>query len=137
MDKYKSASLVCNSALEKCLGLVKVGADIYTVCAEIDNFMEEELRKVYNNKKTKKLERGVAFPTSISVNHIIGNYSPLKDESSKLVEGDIAKIELGAHLDGYIASLTHTVLVSEDPKKVLDGKAADVIKCANDCFLAS
>lgn len=64
------------------MALVKVGADIYTICAEIDTFMEEELRKVYNNKKTKKLERGVAFPTSISVNHIIGNYSPLKDESS-------------------------------------------------------
>ena len=54
-----------------------MGADNYQICADTDKFMEEELRKVYNNKKAKKLERGVAFPTSISVNHVIGNYSPL------------------------------------------------------------
>ena len=60
------------------------GADIYTVCQEVDKYIEEELRKVFNNKKSKKLERGIAFPTSISVNNIFGHYSPMADESSQL-----------------------------------------------------
>jgi methionine aminopeptidase len=65
--------------------------------------MDEELRKVFNNKKSKKLERGIAFPTCVSVNHLMGHYSPMADESSKLEEGDIAKIDLGCHLDGFVA----------------------------------
>jgi methionine aminopeptidase len=46
--------------------------------------MEEELRKVFNNKKSKKLERGIAFPTCVSVNNIMGHYSPMRDESTVL-----------------------------------------------------
>lgn len=79
------------------------GSDVYTICTEVDKLIEEELKKVYNNKKAKKLERGIAFPTCISVNHIFGHYSPLSDESSKLEEGDLAKIDLGCHLDGFVA----------------------------------
>jgi methionine aminopeptidase len=83
--------------------LCVVGADIYTICAEGDKFIGEELHKIFNNKKSKKLERGIAFPTCVSVNHLFGHYSPLKDESSLLQEGDLAKIDLGCHLDGFIA----------------------------------
>lgn len=73
--------------------------------------MEEELRKVFNNKKSKKLERGIAFPTCISVNHVMGHYSPMQDESVPLVDGDVAKIDLGCHLDGFVAQAAHTVVV--------------------------
>jgi methionine aminopeptidase len=45
------------------------------------------------------------------VNNICGPFSPLKDESSKLKAGDIAKIDLGTHIDGYIAQAGHTIVV--------------------------
>ena len=77
LDKYKAAAAITNAALLKVISLCTVGADIYTVCQESDKFMEEELKKVFNNKKSKKLERGIAFPTCISVNHILGHYSPM------------------------------------------------------------
>jgi methionine aminopeptidase len=37
----------------------------------------------------------------------------LKTESTKLVKGDVAKIELGAHIDGYIAIAAHTIVIGE------------------------
>lgn len=46
--------------------------------------MDEEVKKIFNNKKSKKLERGIAFPTCISVNNIMGHFSPMKDESIAL-----------------------------------------------------
>jgi methionyl aminopeptidase len=82
LDKYKAAAQITNAALLKVISLCVPGADIYTVCQEGDKFMEEELRKVFNNKKSKKLERGIAFPTCVSVNHVMGHFSPMKDESS-------------------------------------------------------
>lgn len=98
--------------------------------------MEEELRKIFNNKKSKKLERGIAFPTCISVNNIFGHYSPLKDESSTLQEGDLTKIDLGCHMDGFIAQAATTILVSTDPAKIKD-KRAQVAIGGYQAFLAA
>merc|ERR1712039_629086 len=70
---------------------------------------------------------GIAFPTCISVNELIGHFSPMKGESVKLKAGDIAKIDLGCHLDGFIACAAHTVVVGGD--KVED-KRADVVMAA-------
>ena len=103
LDKYKAAAQIANAAVAKIISLAKPGTDIFKVCQEGDAFIEEELKKTFNNKKSKKLERGIAFPTCISVNHILGHYSPMADESTLLMEGDVAKIDLGCHLDGYIA----------------------------------
>ena len=111
LDKYKAAAEIANLALRKVIELCVPGADIYTICQEGDKLMEEELRKVFNNKKSKKLERGIAFPTCISVNNIMGHYSPVKDESVQLADGDVAKIDLGCHLDGFIAQAAHTLVV--------------------------
>lgn len=68
------------------------GADIATICQTIDGMIEEEVKKTFASKKSKNLERGIAFPTCISVNHIMGHFSPLMDESVILAEGDVAKM---------------------------------------------
>ena len=68
------------------------GADIATICATVDEFVDEESKKTFASKKSRKLERGISFPTCISVNEVMGHYSPLVDESSELAEGDVAKM---------------------------------------------
>jgi len=114
-------------AMKKAISLAVVGADIYTVCQTVDAFIEDEVKKVFNSKKTKKLERGIAFPTCISVNHIVGHYSPLVDESVQLKEGDVAKIICGAHIDGYASNTAVTVVVGDSK---VDGRKADVVLAA-------
>lgn len=99
--------------------------------------MEEELRKIFNNKKSKKLERGIAFPTCISVNNIMGHFSPMSDESMQLQEGDVAKIDLGCHLDGFVAQAAHTIVVSADPASKVSGKKAEVILAAYNAMQAA
>lgn len=136
LDKYKAAAAIANEALNKVTKLCVVGADIHAVCQEGDKFMEEELRKVFNNKKSKKLERGIAFPTCVSVNHLFGHYSPLKDESTQLQEGDLAKIDLGCHLDGFMAQAATTVFVTATPDKATDKRAAVAVGGYN-AFLAA
>lgn len=79
-------------ALKKAVTLCVDGADIYTVCQTVDAQIEAEVNKTFQSKKAKKLERGIAFPACISVNNIMGHYSPLADESSALKNGDVAKM---------------------------------------------
>ena len=109
------------------------GADISTICGAVDTFVLEELQKVFSNKKSKKLERGIAMPCCISVNEIAGHYSPCPDDSTKLKTEDVVKIEIGAHIDGYAANAGHTIVVGGKAK----GKAATVILAAYDAFLAA
>jgi len=137
LDKYKAAAQITNAALQKVISLCKVGADIHKVCQEGDAFIEDELKKIFNNKKSKKIERGIAFPTCISVNHICGHFSPMADESAVLKEGDVAKVDLGAHLDGFIAQAAHTIVVTADGAAKVSGKAADVVLAAHNAMLAA
>jgi methionine aminopeptidase len=85
---------------------------------------------VYNSKKAKKLERGIAFPACVSVNHICGHYSPLKEESRVLNEGDVAKIDLGSHIDGYVALAAYTIVVRKSRDEKVSGRKGDVIHAA-------
>lgn len=104
-----------------------------TVCDAVDKFIEEEVTKVYSNKKTKKMERGISFPCCISVNEICGHFSPCPDDSIALKDGDLVKIELGAHFDGYSANGATTIVIGGKA----DGKKADVILAAYNAFLAA
>jgi curved DNA binding protein len=121
------------AALEKAIGLCVDGADVSDVCGQIDTFVESELKTVFSNKKSKKLDRGIAMPCCISVNEIIGHFSPCPEDSIKLKTEDLVKIELGAHIDGYAANAGHTIVVGGKAK----GKAADVLNAAYNAFKAA
>jgi methionine aminopeptidase len=121
------------AALEKAITLAVDGASVSTICGTVDDFVEEELKKTFSNKKSKNLERGIAFPCCLSINEIAGHYSPCADDSVNLKNGDVVKIELGAHIDGFAAGVAHTIVVGGKA----EGKAAEVILAAHNAFLAA
>lgn len=127
--KYRAAGDIVNKALQKVLEGCVDDADIATLCELGDKILEEETGKLYNKKDKEghKIEKGIAFPTCISVNEIVGHFSPLKGESRQLKAGDVAKIDLACHIDGYIAAAAHTVIVGKDEVK---DKRADAILAA-------
>ena len=46
--------------------------------------------------------------------------------------------DLGVHLDGYIALVSHTIVVSSEPEKVIiDGAKADAFHAAWNCIQAA
>jgi len=127
LDKLKAAAAITDEALKKAVELCVPGADIYTVCQTVDAQIEEGVKSTFNNKKNKKLERGIAFPTCISVNEVMGHYSPMGDESRQLQEGDVAKIICGSHFDGYAANAAVTTVVGTGK---VTGRKADAILAA-------
>ena len=48
----------------------------------------------------------------------------------ELADGDLAKIDLGVHVDGYISFQAHTVVVGRDESKPMEGALADAFTCA-------
>jgi len=57
-------------------------------------------------------------------------FSPLPGDPAVLKDGDLVKIDLGAHIDGYISVCAHTTIVGQTgPEKAVTGRIADVV-CA-------
>ncbi|KAJ6381495.1 hypothetical protein OIU77_030219 [Salix suchowensis] len=127
VTKYKSAAEIVNKALQLVISECKPKAKIVDICEKGDSFIREQTGNMYKNVK-KKIERGVAFPTCVSVNNTVCHFSPLASDESCLEEGDIVKIDLGCHIDGFIAVVGHTHALQSGPVK---GRAADVIAAAN------
>lgn len=114
--------------LGKILKKISVGMKVVELCVYGDNCIHEELSKVYNKKPVFK---EIAFPTCISINEIAGHNAPLQEEDTTTIqEGDLVKIELGVHVDGFPALVAHTVVVKSDVKAPVVGKKADTILAA-------
>ncbi|MFH1105941.1 MAG: M24 family metallopeptidase, partial [Candidatus Aenigmatarchaeota archaeon] len=44
-----------------------------------------------------------AFPVNISINEVAAHYTPEFGDETSVKPGDIVKVDIGAHIDGYIA----------------------------------
>ena len=93
-------------------------------------------RAVAKEFKGKDIEKGIAVPTCISVNNCVGHFSPLDDCTQVLKDGDMVKIDLGCHIDGYTSQAAHTVVV-QSADAPITGKAADVMQAATQCYEAA
>ncbi|KAH7656773.1 Peptidase M24 methionine aminopeptidase protein [Dioscorea alata] len=127
VTKYKTAAEILNKALQLVVSECKPKVKVVDICEKGDNFIREQTGNVYKNVK-KKIERGVAFPTCVSVNNTVCHFSPLASDETVLEENDIVKIDMGCHIDGFIAVVAHTYVVQDGP---LTGRAADVLAAAS------
>ncbi|CDJ26769.1 proliferation-associated protein 2g4, putative [Eimeria acervulina] len=113
VEKLRVAAEIANAALKQLLCRVVPGADVFELCLFGDNYIDGETKKVYQ-KKTKsksKIEKGIAVPTSISVNEVFANCSPCERGASFLLKkGDVVKVDLGVHVDGFVAAVGYTVI---------------------------
>lgn len=132
VTKYNMAAAVVNGVLQNLIKKCIPGQSITELCELGDKEILEKTSQLF--KKEKEIKKGVAFPTCISVNNCVCHFSPLKSEKEVcLAAEDVVKLDLGAHVDGYIAVAAHTLVVKE-PGNInttkITGKKADVILAA-------
>ncbi len=93
----KIASRVRKYAAEK----IKPGIRVYDFCEDVE-------RKIYDEGGKP------AFPCNISINNVAAHYTPYIGDESVIPDKSVVKIDVGVHVDGYIADTA--VTVSFDPK---------------------
>uniref|UniRef100_A0A914X121 Peptidase M24 domain-containing protein n=2 Tax=Plectus sambesii TaxID=2011161 RepID=A0A914X121_9BILA len=136
VTKYNMAADIVNAILKELIAEVKEGVEVGALCDSGDKKLAERTAKIF--KKEKNVKKGSAFPTCISVNHCICHYSPLRSETAiTLKNGDVVKIDLGAHIDGYIATAAHTVVVGASKDQKVTGRKADAIHAAYNAMEAA
>lgn len=129
VTKYKMVGDIVNRILKKIITKCVAGASVRELCKEGDLLIEEETSSIF--KREKDMKKGIAFPVCMSINNCINHYSPLtSDTDSILQDGDLVKIDFGAHLDGFIGVVGHTVVVGATKENKVTGRKADVMLAA-------
>jgi len=110
---------------------VKPGVSVHDLCELGDRLIEEQVKLVC--KKVKVNEKGIAYPTCIALNSCAGHLSPLPEDPPINVKGgDVIKIDLGVHIQGFIATVAHTFIVPAEGEVLPHtGRKADVICAAH------
>lgn len=133
--KYREAGKIANLALHGLILQVKPGAKVLDLCKFGDTVIMQKCSTIYQKKvKGKTIEKGVAFPTCVSLNECVCHNSPLESEMGDVLSnGDLVKLDVGCYVDGYIAVAAHTLICGEQPtaEKPLLGPRADVFYAAH------
>jgi len=142
VTKYRLAADIANATLALVIKACAPGKRVVELCSEGDKYIQEAVSKVYNKGKGKeggKIEKGIGFPTCVSVNNLVGHFSPLSADQTALKPDDLIKIDLGVHIDGYISVVAHTFILPDPsassnsisaPTQAIKEKQANVIAAA-------
>ncbi|KAI9591973.1 proliferation-associated protein 2G4-like protein [Syncephalis fuscata] len=131
VTKYTKAADIANRALAKVTEACVADAKLIDVCNIGDEFITAELKGVYAKGKVPK---GIAFPTTVTPNHIVCHLNPLANDPEAnitIADGDVLKIVLGAQIDGFCAVAGHTIVVGASEASPVTGAKADVITAAH------
>jgi len=92
ISKYVEAGKIAAKIREETLTKIRVGARLLDIAEGIEK---------------KILDSGAkpAFPANISINEIAAHYTPQINDTRTIGLGDLVKIDIGAHIDGYIADM--------------------------------
>ena len=94
-ENYVEAGKIAGRVREEAVSRIK--EDIPLI--EVAEFVEDRIKELGGN---------TAFPCNISINEIASHYTP-EDSSHYFRRGDVVKIDIGVHLEGYIADTASTV----------------------------
>ena len=93
---YERLGAIARDALNYAISIVEPGMPILELCERVENRIRQSGAKP-------------AFPVNVSVNEIAAHYTATIGDKSVIPKGSVVKIDLGAHIDGYIVDTAVTV----------------------------
>lgn len=98
IEKYRKAGKITSEVRKMALDKINPNMKVIDLIEQIEN-------------EIKKLGGIPAFPCNVSINEVTAHYTSPPHDESILKFGDLVKIDLGAHVDGYIADTAISTLV--------------------------
>ena len=100
-QEYFKAGSIASRVRESIRKSVTSDARIIDICEEVESMIG-------------KLGGKPAFPCNVCINEIAAHYTAEPDDNGRLHDNDIVKIDIGVHVEGYVADTATTV--SFDPR---------------------
>ena len=106
-EAYLKAGLIASRVREEVRSRVKVGARILDIC----EFVERRIRELGGEP---------AFPCNVGVNHVAAHYTSPPGDPKTIPDGSLVKVDLGVHVDGYIADTAFTVCFNPELEPLVE-----------------
>src|SRR5512136_103931 len=111
LDTYLEAGKIASRILSRSLPLVRAGAPFLGVVEEVEALVTGE-------------GAGLAFPLNLSLNEAAAHDTASEGDDRIFRAGDVVKMDLGVHLEGYIADTAGTVDLGENAPLLRASRAA-------------
>ena len=95
-DDYLKAGRIAGEVREMARNTDWVGKTAYDLCEHLES-------------EIKKRGARCAFPVNVSINDVAAHYTAEPNDTLTIADDDLVKIDLGAHINGYIADTAVTV----------------------------
>jgi len=115
-QKYQRAGKIAREVREEIRRTVREGMPIIDLCEKTESLIRKKGGKP-------------AFPCNVSVNEIAAHYTSPPQDKRTIPENSIVKIDIGVHVDGYIADTAVTVCFNPEYED-LAKTAEDALKKA-------
>ena len=96
LQKYQHAGKIAKEVRLEIRRTVREGMPIIDICEKVEGLTREKGGKP-------------AFPCNVSVNEVAAHYTSPPNDKQTIPEKSIVKVDLGVHVDGYIADTATTV----------------------------
>lgn len=95
LENYIKAGKIAAEVREESAKLAHIGMPLLELVEKIESLIYEKGGRP-------------AFPVNLSLNEFAAHYTPQSNDETKIKEGDVLKIDVGVHIDGYIADTAIT-----------------------------
>jgi methionyl aminopeptidase len=118
LECLRTAGRIAAAVRDMGAAMIRPGASLREVCEAVE-------------AETRKRGGGAAFPAQTSRNQVAAHYCPGPEDDSVYEEGDVAKLDVGVHVDGWVVDTALTVNVGDRPehRRLIDA-ARDALEAA-------
>lgn len=105
-QKYRSAGRIASEVRERVKDLVHEDMLIIDLCEKVEALIRERGGKP-------------AFPCNVSVDDVAAHYTSPPGDERRIPPGSMVKVDLGAHVDGFIADTAVTVCFNPEKENLV------------------
>jgi len=101
LENWKKAGKLAHDALHFGKELIKEDRSMLNATEKIEKYVSDNGGKL-------------AFPTNLAINNVGAHWTPSSKTTDKFKKGDLVKLDVGVHIDGYIGDNALTVEIGTD-----------------------
>ena len=115
-EQYFTAGKIAAKVREQIRAEVKPGVKVLDICERVES-------------QIRQFGGGIGFPCNVDINQVAAHYvSPIGDKTT-IQQGQLVKVDIGVHVDGYIADTATTVC--------LDPAYAPMVKAVEEALVVA
>jgi methionyl aminopeptidase len=115
LEKYERAGRIAAKVRKEISQTTSEGMPFIDICERTEQMI-------------KRLGGKPAFPCNVSVNEVAAHYTSPPHDKKKVPRGSLVKIDLGVHVDGYIADTAITVCFAPELEDMVQASEAALEK---------